>query len=465
MPARRLDPSGPGTADLAGVRLTVSSLVRWSPLVLAAALLGWLLGSAIPSLGHHDRATATLALNSEVVWPYYDATITRQAALFDEAGVRAAAEAMVGATADDVDITVDETQTNAAFWLTVEAEDPDDAVALAAAMADGLVAANLAEQRDELQPWIDDLTGRLAERQQVLTDLQQQLDVQKFGNDTAGAALTEDQIAAASRTIADLTEELASAEADLAGTPPRVDVVAPAAPGDDRSDDVRAGLVTAAVLALAAIALAPTLDRRVARVRSVAQLRRIWPDIPVVAEGPGTDLLGDDLASMVELVAFGRERPTPDPAAVAEDERAERAERDERDDASPGVEDDEGDEDVEGDEGDEDDGADRDDEDDEDVGRAEDERAAPASDVDDAPDDRTTDLVVLTTDPRTAGRIPAGVDVVLLGSRGSASRLRAAGRVLVVVPRGRIALHRLDAVADELVVLEAPVRAVVLARR
>ncbi|MFN8022483.1 MAG: hypothetical protein U0Q03_13235 [Acidimicrobiales bacterium] len=481
--SRRLDPAGPGAADVTGVRLTFGSLARWSPLVLVAVVFGWSLGSAVPSIGHHDRATVSLALTDEVTWPYYDAVVARQPALFDEAGVRAAAEASVGASADHVDVIGDDSQTNALFWLTVEAADPDDAVALAAAMGDGLVAANVAEQRAGVQGWIDDLTRQIAEREQAITELQRQLDVAKYTNDTAATTRAEDDLSAASDTLAGLKDQLITAQADLADVQPQVEVVAPAELGDDRSDDVRAGLITAAVLGLLAIAVVPTLDRRVARARSVPQLRRIWPDVPVVAEGPGTDLIGDDLASMVELVAFGvTPRRDREPHLAVDDleEPGDHGAPDDHDDHDAPDDHDEPDEPDDTADADHADHADHADDVDErePVGElAHDETGGPAVPVPVAVAidgerspvashaQHASGLVVLTTHAATAARIPAGIDVALVGAPGAAALVRGAQRLLVVVPRHRTRLRRLDALADELAVLDAPVRAVVLARR
>ena len=89
--------------------------------------------------------------------------------------------------------------------------------------------------------------------------------------------------------------------------------------------------MTAALLALVAVALVPTLDRMISRVRSAAQVRRIWPGVPVLDERRGSELLGptaaeaarrigDDGRLAVTLVALDQRSA----AALAADDLADR---------------------------------------------------------------------------------------------------------------------------------------------
>jgi hypothetical protein len=289
---RRLDTSGPGTADLAGVRLTLGSLLRWSPVIAIAGLLGWTLGSSLPDVGRANSATITLGLTDQVVWPFYDAVVARQPTLLEQGGVLAEAEATTGIVADGVEFDLDTGQTDAVIGLVVDATESDDAVVLADAIGAGLVAANLAEQRSTVQQEIDDLTTRLEQRRTRLDELNLQRDEQLFSGDQDAADQTGSAAIVIANGIAGLESQLADAEAALESLRPRVEIIAPAAAGRDRTDDVRANAVTAALLALLTLAVVPTLDRRVSRLRTAAQARRIWPGVPVLDERRGSELLG-----------------------------------------------------------------------------------------------------------------------------------------------------------------------------
>ncbi|MCX6521385.1 MAG: hypothetical protein NTZ21_12040 [Actinobacteria bacterium] len=291
-PSRRLDASGPGTADLAGVRLTLGTLLRWSPVVAVAALVGWALGTSLPDIGRPNSATVTLGLTDQVVWPFYDAVVARQPALLDEGSVLADAQATTGVVADDVEFDLDTGQTNAVIRLVVDASSTDEAVTLADAIGTALVDANLAEQRATVQERIDALTTRLDRRRERLDELAVQRDEALFSGRADDADQAREAAIVVANGIAGLEDQLTDAEVELESMQPRLAVVAPAVAGRDRSDDVRANAVTAALLALVAVALVPTLDRQISRVRSAAQLRRIWPGVPVLDERRGSDLLG-----------------------------------------------------------------------------------------------------------------------------------------------------------------------------
>ncbi len=330
---RRLDASGPGTADLAGVRLTLGSLLRWSPVIAIAALVGWTLGSSLPDLGRPDSATVTLGLTDQVVWPFYDAVVARQPALLDEAGVVADAQATTGLVVDDLEFDLDTGQTNAVIRLVVDASSADDAVALADAIADALIAANLAEQRTTVQQRIDDVTTRLDERRARLDELNLERDEALFSGRPDDADQARSAAIVVTTGIAGLEDQLVDAQAELDSLRPRVEIVAPAVAGRDRSDDVRSNAVTAALLALVAIALVPTLDRMISRLRSAAQVRRIWPGVPVLDERWGSELLGPDAAEAARRIGDdGRLAVTIvalDPrsgAALAADDLADRYE-------------------------------------------------------------------------------------------------------------------------------------------
>jgi hypothetical protein len=294
--SRRLDASGPGTADFAGVRLTLGALLRWSPVVAVAALVGWALGSSLPDLGRPTSATVTLGLTDQVVWPFYDAVVARQPALLDEGGVLAAAQATTALVADDVEFDLDTGQTNAVIRLVVDAPSTDDAVALADAIGEALVEANLAEQRTEVQERIDDLTTQLDRRRERLDDLAVERDEALSAGRQDDADQARSAAIVVANGIAGLEDQLTDAEVELESIRPRLAVIAPAVAGRNRSDDVRANAVTAALLALLAVAVVPTLDRRISRIRSVAQVRRIWPGVPVLDERRGSDLLGSTAA-------------------------------------------------------------------------------------------------------------------------------------------------------------------------
>ena len=291
-PSRRLDASGPGTADLAGVRLTLGTLLRWSPVVAIAALVGWALGTSLPDIGRPNSATVTLGLTDQVVWPFYDAVVARQPALLDEGGVLAGAQATTGVVADDVEFDLDTGQTNAVIRLVVDASTTDEAVVLADAIGMALVDANLAEQRATVNERIDALTTRVDRRRERLDELAVQRDEALFSGRADDADQAREAAIVVANGIAGLEDQLTDAEVELESMQPRLAVVAPAVAGRDRSDDVRANAVTAALLALAAVALVPTLDRQISRVRSAAQVRRIWPGVPVLDERRGSDLLG-----------------------------------------------------------------------------------------------------------------------------------------------------------------------------
>lgn len=295
-PSRRLDASGPGTADLAGVRLTLGTLLRWSPVVAVAALVGWALGSSLPDLGRPNSATVTLGLTDQVVWPFYDAVVARQPALLDEGGVLAEAQASTGIVADDVEFDLDTGQTDAVMRLVVDAATDDEAVALADAIGTALVDANLAEQRATVQERIDALTTRLDRRRERLDELAVDRDEALFSGRQDDADQARSAAIVVANGIAGLEDQLTDAEVELESMQPRLAVIAPAVAGRDRSDDVRANAVTAALLALVAVAVVPTLDRRISRVRSAAQVRRIWPGVPVLDERRGSDLLGTTAA-------------------------------------------------------------------------------------------------------------------------------------------------------------------------
>ncbi len=301
--SRRLDASGPGTADLAGVRLTLGTLLRWSPVVAALAWVGWSIGSSLPDLGRTDSATVTIGLTDQVGWPFYDAVIARQPALLD-GGVRAAAQAATGITAGDVSFDLDTGQTNAVMRLVVETDTGAgvDAVTLADAIANGLVAKNLDEQRAAVQERVDGLEARLVDRRARLEELNRELDVELFSGNQDDADQTREAALVVASGIAGLEVQLADSQAELVSVQPRVDVVAPAVEGRDRSDDVRANAVTAALLALFAIAVVPTLDRRLARLRSAAHVRRIWPGVPLLDERRGSDLLGQSADEAVRHI-------------------------------------------------------------------------------------------------------------------------------------------------------------------
>ncbi len=302
--SRRLDATGPGTADLAGVRLTISTLLRWSPAIVAIAALGWSLGASLPDLGRSDTATVTIGLTDQVVWPFYDAVIARQPALLDEGGVRAAAESATGITASTVEFDLDTGQTNAVLRLVIETDtgDPADATVLADAIAGGLVEKNLAEQRATVEQRIGELEARVADGRTRLDELNRQRDVQLF----SGLSDDADQTRAAALVVANdtagLEEQLAASRIEVDSMRPRIGVIAMAVAGGDRSDDVRANAVTAALFGLLAIALVPTLDRRVGRLRSIAQVRRIWPGVPVLDERRGSDLLGQSAGDAVRTI-------------------------------------------------------------------------------------------------------------------------------------------------------------------
>ncbi len=298
---RRLDASGPGTADLAGVRLTLGTLLRWSPVVAVAALVGWALGSSVPDLGRPTSATVTLGLTDQVVWPFYDAVVARQPALLDE-GVLADAQTTTGVVADDVEFDLDTGQTNAVIRLVVDASSTDDAVVLADAIADALVAANLAEQRTTVQQRIDDLTTRLDGRRDRLDELNRERDEALFSGRQDDADQARSAAIVVTNGIAGLEGQLADAQVELESLLPRLEIVAPAVAGRDRSDDVRTNAVTAALLALVAVALVPNLDRRISRLRSTAQVRRIWPGVPVLDERRGSDLLGPTAAEAARRI-------------------------------------------------------------------------------------------------------------------------------------------------------------------
>ena len=216
---RRLDASGPGTADLAGVRLTLGTLLRWSPVVAAAALVGWTLGSSLPDLGRPNSATVTLGLTDQVVWPFYDAVVARQPALLDE-GVLADAQATTGVVADDVEFDLDTGQTNAVIRLVVEASSADDAVALADATADALVAANLAEQSTTVQQRIDDLTTRLDGRRDRLDELNLERDEALFSGRQDDADQARSAAIVVTNGIAGLEDQLADARGRARIPPP-----------------------------------------------------------------------------------------------------------------------------------------------------------------------------------------------------------------------------------------------------
>ncbi len=302
--SRRLDATGPGTADLAGVRLTISTLLRWSPAIVAIAALGWSLGASLPDLGRSDTATVTIGLTDQVVWPFYDAVIARQPALLDEGGVRAAAESATGITASTVEFDLDTGQTNAVLRLVIETDtgDPVDATVLADAIAGGLVEKNLAEQRATVEQRIGELEARLVDGRTRLDELNRQRDVQLFSGQSDDADQTRAAALVVANDIAGLEEQLAASRIEVDLMRPRIGVIAAAVAGGDRSDDVRANAVTAALFGLLAIALVPTLDRRVGRLRSIAQVRRIWPGVPVLDERRGSDLLGQSAGDAVRTI-------------------------------------------------------------------------------------------------------------------------------------------------------------------
>ena len=302
--SRRLDSNGPGTADLAGVRLTVSTLLRWSPAIAAISALGWSVGTSLPDVGRPESATVTVGLTDQVVWPFYDAVVARQPALLDSGGVRAAAEASTGITADDIDFDVDTGQTNALIGLVVETDTDSavDAVILADAIATGLVAKNLDEQRATIQERVDALGVRVADRRTRLDELNRERDSQLFSGDSDAADQTREAALVVVNDIADLEAQLAAGQAELGSVRPRIGVIAPAIARRDRTDDVRANAVTAALFGLLAIAAVPTLDRRVGRLRSTAQLRRIWPGVPVLDERRGSELLGKSAGDAVRHI-------------------------------------------------------------------------------------------------------------------------------------------------------------------
>ena len=301
-PSRRLDPSGPGTADLAGVRLTLGILLRWSPVVAVAALIGWALGSSLPDLGRPNSATVTLGLTDQVVWPFYDAVVARQPALLDEGRILADAQATTGIVADDVEFDLDTGQTDAVIRLVVDASTADEAITLADAIGSALVEANLAEQRTTVQERIDSLTTRLDRRRERLDELAIERDEALFSGRQDDADQARAAAIVVANGIAGLEDQLTDAEVELESVRPRLAVIAPAVAGRDRGDDVRANAVTAALLALVAVALVPTLDRRISRIRSAAQIRRIWPGVPVLDERRGSDLLGSTAADAARRI-------------------------------------------------------------------------------------------------------------------------------------------------------------------
>ncbi len=302
--SRRLDATGPGTADLAGVRLTIGTLLRWSPAIVAIAGLGWSLGASLPDLGRSDTATVTIGLTDQVVWPFYDAVIARQPALLDEGGVRSAAESATGITASAVEFDLDTGQTNAVMRLVIETDtrDPADATVLADAIAGGLVEKNVAEQRATVEQRIGELEARVADGRTRLDELNRQRDVQLFSGQSDDADQTRAAALVVANDIAGLEEQLAASRIEVDSMRPRIGVIESAVAGNDRSDDVRANAVTATLFGLMAIALAPTLDRRVGRLRSTAQVRRIWPGVPVLDERRGSELLGQSAGDAVRTI-------------------------------------------------------------------------------------------------------------------------------------------------------------------
>jgi tetrahydromethanopterin S-methyltransferase subunit B len=300
---RRLDTFGPGTADLAGVRLTIGSLLRWSPLIVVASLLGWAVGSSTPDVGRTHSATVTLALTDEVVWPFYDAVVAHQPELLTDGGALAAAEARTGLTADDVTFDLDTGQTNAVIRLVVEADTEAHAVELADALAETMIASNLDEQRRDIELTIDQLSEQLDDRRTRLDELTARRDVERYSGDAPAAELTQSAAQVVSDEISGLEGQLSDASAELGNTQPRIEVVAAATPGRNRSNDVKSDVVVAALFGLIAVALIPTLDRRLARVRSAGQLKRIWPAVPVLDERHGSELLGRTTLDAVEHIS------------------------------------------------------------------------------------------------------------------------------------------------------------------
>lgn len=301
--SRRLDTAGPGTADVVGLRLTLGALLRWSPIVLLAALLGWLVGGALPELGRSTSANVSLGLTDHVRWPFYDAVMARQPALLDTDEVRAATEADVGATADSVTLDLGTGQTGAVMRIVVEAEREEHALALAQGMGERLVAANLAEQRVVVEERIARLEADVDERRTELATLDARRDEERLALDSDAAEITQAQLLVVAAHLTEAEAQLESAQEELADLGPRVAIVAPAVAGREPGDATRSSAVTAALLALLAVGVVPSLDRRFGRVRTVAQLRRIWPAVPAVDERRGSALLGEDLPTVVDGLA------------------------------------------------------------------------------------------------------------------------------------------------------------------
>lgn len=316
-PARPLDVAAAAPVEVLGLRHTLAGLLRWSPFVAVAVLTGWIIGAAVPDLGRSERAHVTVGLTDVVQWPFYDAVMARQGALVEQDTFRAAAEATVGVVADRVAVELDAGQTDAVMRILVEAPSQPDAIALAAALADGLITADLEEQRTELQARIAAVGAQVVEEQSEIDALDTRRDQERLARDSDAAEMTQAQIVVKSGELARLEGDLERAEQELAEVAPRVEVVAPATAGSSRPDRVRASVVMAALLGLLAVAAVPSIDRRRGRVRSAGQVRQIWPAVPIVDERRPNELLGADLASVVGELAATR----GDVIVLAADER------------------------------------------------------------------------------------------------------------------------------------------------
>ena len=143
------------------VRDGIGAIIRWSPLVVAAAVLS--AGSTqfvLDRAADDSQAVARVGLTDEVTWPFYDVVRDGIATLAETDDVGSAVREELGGEFVAFDVDVPEAQ--AAVDLAVTATTPEAADRGAVAAADDVVRRNLVSRRAVAQAELDLLNEVLA---------------------------------------------------------------------------------------------------------------------------------------------------------------------------------------------------------------------------------------------------------------------------------------------------------------
>lgn len=192
-------------------------LLRWSWLIILVGLLA--VGSVWFAFGRDSeaRATARVSLTQEVVWPFYDVARERVRASYDDTMRNEIAD-QLGLDPAEVDVTIEQPDSQAYLDVVARSTDLGRAVAVANATADALVASELAVSQGEYDAAVaaaeDVVTGLRGELGEVGAQIDLLFAEKETAADEYGALQGSPDQPAAQVELERIANELEVAEAE-----------------------------------------------------------------------------------------------------------------------------------------------------------------------------------------------------------------------------------------------------------